>query len=814
MNISYRWLRELAPGLAGDADEVAERLAALGAPADSTTAIGAALTDIRVARVLETGRHPNADRLWLCTVDAGGGETLRVVCGAPNVRSGGYYPFAPVGAELPGGMKIRKAKIRDEVSEGMLCSARELELGHDHAGILELNGSYEPGVPFAEAAGLDDTRLELDVTADRPDLLSHLGVARALVGVGGVSLPAVPGFERAILEEVELDSGEAVAEAGGVRVEIEDPAACMRFLGAVVEGVRVAPSPAWLAMRLRAVGLRPINNVVDVTNYVTHELGRPMHAYDLDRLDGARICVRWARRGERLVTLDGVERELEEGMLVIADAARAVGLAGVMGGEATEVGDGTANVLLELADFDPKAVRATRRAAGLSTDASYRFERGVDPDEAERALRRALAMIRAVAGGRVHPRVADAHPTKPEPIQVSIRTARAEHVLGVPLTTERLRELLEPIGLRLLGGDDAISTYRVPGHRRGDLVREVDLIEEVARHAGYDAFPEERRPIRPSAVPDAPLSVLEGRLRQRWAGRGFLEARTAAFAPEGQGDVELLNPLSSDESRLRRSLLPGLAGRVRYNQARGRRDVRLFEIGTAFAPAASGDDKPRETTRLAAVATGGVRPPHWGSETPDWDLWDARGFLDDMARALDLPARAVPRSEVEPRSDIEASLGGGLLEPDASFRLRTEDGSIAGVAGLVRAGAADAPPWSALWVALEVILPGEPDLSDRRRLAPIPAHPAIERDLALIAPASSPASAVEGEIRKAASGLLVGLRLFDVYEGPGIQPGERSLAFRLRFQAADRTLTDAEVDAEVERVLDRLEEEMDVRQRT
>lgn len=814
MNVSYRWLRELAPGLSGDAAAVAERLAALGAPADSMTEIGAGLADIVVARVVEATAHPNADRLSLCSVDAGGGRPLSVVCGAPNVRSGGYYPFAPVGAVLPGGTKLRKAKIRGEVSEGMLCSPRELELGHDHTGILELVGTYEPGAPFAEAAGLDDTRLELDVTADRPDLLSHLGVARELVGVEGVRIPPVPGTALALLEEPELASGGASAEAGGMRIEIDDPGACRRFLGAVIEGVGVGPSPAWLAMRLRAVGLRPINNVVDVTNYVTHELGRPMHAYDMDRLEGGCIRVRWAEPGESLVTLDGAERELQQGMLVIADGARAIGLAGVMGGEDTEVGEATRNVILELADFDPKGVRATRRAAGLSTDASYRFERGVDPDEAERAMRRALALVQAVAGGRAHARIADAHPTPPEPLEVSIRTARAEHVLGVPLGTERIRELLAPIGLRLAEGNGNRSTFQVPGHRRRDLQREVDLIEEVARRAGYDAFPEERRPVRPSAVPDAPLSVLEGRLRQRWAGRGFLEARTAAFAPEGEGDVALLNPLSSEEGRLRRSLVPGLAGRLRYNQARGRRDVRLFEIGTAFTPAPDGADAPRETTRLAALSTGARRPPHWSGDAPDWDLWDARAQLEDTARALDLRARAVPWADVEPRSEVEASLGGGILDPGASFRLTAEDGAIAGVAGRVRAMAADAPPWSAPWIALEVVLPGDPDLADHRRLRPIPAHPASERDLALIVGESVRAGAVESSIREGASELLVGLRLFDVYEGEGIESGKRSLAFRLRFQAADRTLTDAEVDAEVERVLNRLVEELDVRQRS
>ena len=814
MNISYRWLRDLAPGLEDGPERVAERLAALGAPADAATPIGERLGDIVVARVLESAQHPNADRLSLCKVDAGTGETLQVVCGAPNVRAGALYPFAPVGAELPGGVRIRRAKIRGEASEGMLCSARELELGHDHAGILELVGSFEPGAPFAAAAGLDDVRLELDITADRPDLLSHLGVARELEGVEGVRIPTPHGMVEPLLEGPELASGGASAEAGGVSLRIEDPADCFRFLGAVIEGVRVGPSPAWLAMRLRAVGLRPINNVVDVTNYVTHELGRPMHAYDLDRLAGPEVRVRGARAGEALRTLDGADRRLEEGMLVIADARRAVGLAGVMGGEDSEVTAGTDTVFLELAHFRPGAVRATRRTAGLSTDASYRFERGVDPDEAERAFRRALALLTALAGGAVRGAIADAHPVPAEPREVALRTARVSHLLGVDVTAERVRELLAPIGLEVVGGDGERSVFRVPGHRRADLVREVDLIEEVARRAGYDSFPEERRAIRPSVVPDAPLSVLEGRVRDAWVGEGFLEARTAAFAAEDEGDVLLVNPLSSEESRLRRSLLPGLAGRVRYNQARGQRDVRLFEIGTAFAPALPDAELPRETTRVAALATGARRPPHWEAPSPDWDLWDARGFLETAARTLGVDGAVVPASEATPGSDIEASLGGSTLDPAASFLLREASGRIVGAAGRVRPAAADAPPWSAPWFGFEALLPAEPDLADRRRLDPVPLHPASERDLALLAGAGVPAGAVEAAIRGSASDLLADLRLFDVYEGQSVGPGRRSLAFRLRFQAPDRTLTDAEVDEEVARVLRRLEGELDVRQRS
>src|SRR5690606_8469913 len=321
-----------------------------------------------------------------------------------------YYPFAPVGAELPGGVRIRKAKIRGEVSEGMLCSERELELGRDHTGILELHGAFTPGEPFVSAVGLDDVRLEVDVTPNRPDLLSHWGVARELApgGEAGLRLPAIPESSvPPLLEEVRFQRVARVGQAAGVTVAIEDPRGCPRYLGAVIRGVTVRPSPEWLASRLRAVGLRPVNNVVDATNYVLYELGQPLHAFDLDRLAGPRIAARLAAPGETIVTLDGERRTLHEDMVIIADAERPVAVAGVMGGEETEVTEATRNVFLECALFDSRAIRRTRRALGLHTDASDRFERGVDPEGPERAARRALALIVALAGGAVEPEAVD-----------------------------------------------------------------------------------------------------------------------------------------------------------------------------------------------------------------------------------------------------------------------------------------------------------------------------------------------------------------------------------------------------------------------
>src|SRR5215207_1042039 len=337
MDVSYRWLKSLAPGIEGTPRDVADRLAMLGAPVDEIVDLGAEIGDVVIGLVEEVRPHPNADRLRVCTVDDGGGARLQVVCGAPNVEAGRFYPFAPVGATLPGGMEIRKAKLRGEASEGMLCSARELGLGRDHSGLMTLNGRYHPGENFRQALGLDDWRLVVDVTPNRGELLSHVGIARELApgGVDGIDLPKFPGAPKVSLPCV---SARREGECGPIHVEIEDKEGCPRYMGAIVRGVRVGPSPEWLATRLRAVGQRPINNVVDATNYVLQELGQPLHAFDLAKLNGQEVIVRRARPGETLVTLDGVERALLETDLVIADAERAVALAGVMGGENSEVG--------------------------------------------------------------------------------------------------------------------------------------------------------------------------------------------------------------------------------------------------------------------------------------------------------------------------------------------------------------------------------------------------------------------------------------------------------------------------------------------
>lgn len=798
MNISYRWLRALAPTIQESPAELVERLSSLGAPVDELVPLGDAVGDVVIARVEGVRPHPNADRLRLCTVNAGGADTVQVVCGAPNVKSGQFYPFAPVGAELPGGIKIRKAKLRGESSEGMLCSARELGLGRDHAGLMALHGTWAPGAPLVQSLGLDDVRLVVDVTPNRSELLSHIGVARELApeGHADLQLPAFPDAWGGELHVRPPSDGETV---GGVCISIADPDGCPRYTAAVVRGVSVGPSPEWLATRLRAVGVRPINNVVDATNYVLYELGQPLHAFDLSRLAGSEIRVRRARPGERITTIDGVERTLAGDELVIADAREPVALAGVMGGENSEVTADTKDVLIECALFDPKTVRRTARRLGLVTDAAHRFERGVDPAGQPVALARVVDLITAVAGGTPEPLALDINPVPFRRTRLALRPSRVEQVLGVAVPAAEVKRLLAPIGFQVEAEGGALQVV-VPGFRP-DVTAEIDLIEEIARRRGYDSFPEEPRPFRPSAVPDDPRIAVHVRVREIFVKWGFLEVRTAGFAPAAEGRVPLLSPLSAEEGSLRDALVPGLLRRLEHNLARGTRNVRLFELGTVFFPGAAGGAAAEEV-HVAAVFTGTRRPPHWSGPVADWDVWDLKALLREVAEAIGAGAVEPGRPE-----DGFASVGGVDW-----LRLHSAGARAPGGGAQAASADMDAPAWAAPAWVLEVRLP--PQLRPRARTYQgIPEHPAVERDLALLVPTATPAAEVERLIGEHAGEMLESVQPFDRYTGKGIAEGTTSLGWRLRFRAPDRTLTDQEVEAAVQGVLRTLDERLSVRLR-
>lgn len=794
MNASLKWLSDLL-GMTLEATDVRDRLAMLGAPVDAMETLHGELEGVVIGLVLEARRHPNADRLSLTRVDAGGPEPLSVVCGAPNVTAGKKYPFAPVGTVLPGGLKLERRKIRGETSEGMLCSARELGLGQDGDGIMELATDAAPGTRFLDVMPIADTRYLVDVGANRPDLLSHEGLARDLGAVlkHPVKLPAIPGASGAPPRVVRATGNSG--DVAGARITIEDAEGCPRYTAAVIRGVKVGPAPQWLKDRLASVGSRSINNVVDATNYLMFENGQPLHAFDLAKVRGPAVIVRKAKPGEKLVTLDGQTRELKPDMCVIADAERATGLAGVMGGGESEVTDATTDLLIECACFSPQGTRRMRRALNMSTDASYRFERGVDYDATAARLARACELIVAVAGGAVAGAV-DVYPQPIAPRTIFLRDSRLTQVLGVQVSRPEVERVLTAIGC-VVGPREDRYAVQVPAWRP-DLTAEIDLVEEVARLVGYDRFPDELRPYRAGTVPDARAEVLADRLRDLLTGLGLHEAVTLPLGPRiVEGQHALLNPLSQDEAYLRLDLMSGLVRRVEHNWNLMTRDVRLFEIGHAFLHGngrrETGGGReyllPLEENRVAAVITGARRPAHWSEPAPpDADRFDMRGVLEAVLQLV------APGAVVVPNPD-----GWGV----------TLDGRVIGHGGYL---AADRPAWAAPLVGFEIRVMDE--LPARvPTYTPVPAWPAIERDVALVLPPGVPAAAVEATLRQGAGKLLEKLTVFDEYRGKPLAEGERSVAWRLVFRAPDRTLREEEADKALGKAVTMVEEAHGVRRR-
>ena len=820
MNISYDWLKSLAPGLRESPDELAERLALLGAPVEEITPVSAGLEDVIIGKVKTVRGHPDADRLSLCEVD-NGEEVVQVVCGAPVIEAGGFYPFAPVGVTLPGGLELKRAKIRGEYSNGMLCSEKELGLGRDQSGIMLLSGEISAGQSLIEVLGLDDVRMDVEVTPNRGDWLSHIGIAREVApgGVAGVALAPVPGASPL---DLEVKSGEREVSHGGVTIRIDEPEHCYRFLGVIIRGVKVEPSPQWLVARLRAVAQQTINNVVDATNFVMLEMGNPMHAYDLGKLKGSSLIVRRAIKGETMQTLDGLEHKFDAEMLLIGDTKVPHDIAGIMGGMHSSVTSDTTDILLECALFEPKSIRRTRRALGISTDASYRFERGVDPEGHLPAVKRALEVILATAGGEVDGPIMEVLPRPWEASALKLRPARVEQVLGVRFDDAALGALLTPLGFTIqngggkAGGDSDLSVI-VPGFRSYDVTREIDLIEEVTRAHGYDRFPEELAAARPTTVEDDPLFQLEDRLRTVLSGEGLLEATNPAFAPTHEGEVELGNPISREESRLRVSLIPGLVRNVEYNFARGARDVRLFELGTVFHSAGAGEP-PREDPHVAFVITGRREPEHWSGSGEAVDFSNVKALAETVLAESGWDESAVKvfdavDSSVDSSVDSAVDPAGDLFVPSTFVALTAGDGTPTGAAGQLRAERVDAPAWAGDVWAMELTLPAEPVARTTPVYRPLSPFPGVDRDLALLVPYDVPTSTVSDEMWDAGGVLLERVTVFDLYRGDGVDEGHRSLAFRLRLQAWDRTLRDKEVDRIVEKIVKRLREGLGVEQR-
>jgi len=781
-----KWLTELVAVDLTPA-ELADRLDMTGTAVESVTVTGEALANVVVGRIAEKTKHPEADKLWVTTVDVGDGSPRQIVCGAQNFEAGDKVPVALVGAVLPGGFEIKKAKLRGVVSEGMNCSARELGLGEDHEGLMILPADAPVGVPFAEYAGMSDTVFDLEVTPNRPDCLSVAGVARE---VG------------AVLEQPASWPSQQPAESGEpadalATVAIADPDLCPRYTARIIRGVKIGPSPAWLAEKITAAGARPISNIVDITNYVMFELGQPLHAFDLDTLatdasGRAAITVRTAAAGEQLTTLDGVKRELRADTLLICDESGPIALAGVMGGETTEVGDGTVNVLLESACFNPASVSRTSRSLGLVSEASMRFERTVDRTACIAAVDRAAALIAEIAGGEVASGVVDVYPSPHVDRSLTLRIERLHAITGVEITAEQAAGILGRLGCGVEAHRDRLE-IAVPSYRP-DLEREIDLIEEVLRIWGMERV-------------EATLPAGRGRIgsltrEQRWRNRtgdtlraaGLNETMTYAFADPGDPErcdmpladgellVELLNPMSGEQAVLRRSLLPGLLRSVSYNQRRGTDDVHLYEIGTVFATA-EGRKQPKERTHVAGVLAGAWHRPAWNDPAIPLDFFDGKGVVEALVRDMALARfklRAADLPHLQPGRASEVMIAG----------------EVVGWLGEVHPLVLERFDASAPVVAFELDFSRLVRVAkDARTLVEPPRHPAVELDVAIVVPEDVTAERIEQALRSAGGKLLDSVRLFDVYRGKGVEAGKKSMAFALEYRAPDRTLTTDEVEA-------------------
>jgi phenylalanyl-tRNA synthetase beta chain len=789
MRISLQWLSEFVDLPAPE--ELARRLTAVGLEVEAIERTGQELEGVVVARILSSTRHPDAEKLSITSVDRGDGQPLQVVCGAKNYQVWDLVPLATVGTTLPGGTRIGKATLRGVESSGMLCSARELGLSEDASGLLILPADAVPGTPLARALRLEDVLLEVNVTPNRPDALSHLGIAREVAAALGTSLKRPP----ATLREEGLPAAEAV------QVRIEAPEKCARYAARVVEGVTIGPSPLWLQRRLERCGIRAISNVVDATNLVLLELGHPLHAFDLDKVAGAEIVVRTARPGERMTTLEGKERVLDPDDLVIADRDRPSALAGVMGGGDSEISAGTRRVLIESAWFQPASVRRTARRHGLHTEASHRFERGADPGMVAAALDRCAALVAELAGGTVRPGLVDAQPKATPRSTVRLRWKRPGQLLGLEVAANEIRRILCGLGFTERSSDGEGASWEVPSWRV-DVVIEEDLVEELTRTLGYQVIPETLPRLALDSPAVAPRLEAEARTRTALEGLGFREVVSYAFVPPqdleafepGVRPVALRNPISAELAVMRTSVVPSLLRAAAHNRRQGRESARLYELATAFFSRTGPERDPPALERpvVAAVMTGRRSPLSWSTGGELTDFHDLKGAVEAVLAALGIQA-----------GFEQAGRSVAWLHPRAAALVRAPDGAALGALGEVHPRVAQAfdVPRGLLAFELDAaaLLAAARLVSGHRA---VPRLPAVLRDLAVVVGEPVAVGTVSALVRE--EPLVEEVTLFDVYRGAPLPAGKKSLALAIRYRAPDRTLTDAEADAAHGRIVERL----------
>ncbi len=792
MRIPLSWLNDYVSLEGVSPRELADRLTFSGLEIEGIETIGSDYKGCVAAEVTAIRPHPNADKLRLVTVARGAEAPLEVVCGAPNVELGMKVALATIGAVLANGLVIKPAKIRGVPSSGMLCAEDELGLSADHGGLLRLPAEAVPGTPLSKILGPPEAVLVAEVTPNRPDCLSLIGIAREVGALLGrpVKRPSVEAPET------------GAPAAARIAVAIEDPELCPRYTARLLTGLAVGPSPEWMKKRLQLAGLRAISNVVDITNYVMLECGHPLHAFDLRRVRGERIVVRRARDGEVMKTLDGVERKLGARMLMICDAERPVALAGIMGGEESGIADDTAEVLLESACFQPAGIRWTSKALGLTSESAYRFERGADVLGADWAGRRAAALMAAHAGATIARGSVDAFPTPPRKKRVTLRFSRARDLLGMPLEPAVMTAIFRSLELGLAAADAESVTVEVPTFRV-DLAQEVDLIEEVARIHGLDRIPAPAPTAR--LVPDATDRPVRARLEisRQLAGLGLCEIMNYTFTSDkllnlfdpggAAGRVKLPNPISADQTILRPSLIPQLVETLGRNRSRQRAEAALFEAGRVFTLKADGSFAETDMVALGLMGKAGRGVMDRGQAPGEEEsfAW-LKGLLESVCATLRVPVRRAGGMRLANPVFESAELP--WAEPGMGARVLL-NGTVCGVAGVLRSSIARE------WRITEPVAVAELDAAmlgghvfDVPASRPIPAYPSVERDVALIVAESVRYEDILQAILKQAPGELRQVRLFDVYRGEHVGPGRKSMACTLTYQSHEKTLTDEEAN--------------------
>jgi phenylalanyl-tRNA synthetase beta chain len=793
MRVSLNWLKEYVD-IDIPAKDLAERLTMSGLEVEALEPLGQSLQDVLVAKILSIQPHPDADRLFICHMDTGDGE-VPVVCSAPNLTTGAIVPMALPGTRLPGGTIVEESQIRGERSVGMLLAEDEMGLTDDHTGIMVLPGDLVPGAKVPKVVPLEDWVFDISITPNRPDCACVIGVAREVAALTGQKLRR---------PEIKIEEGDTPIE-DLTRVTIVDPDGCPRYAAGMVQGVKLRPSPFWMRYRLHASGVRSINNVVDVTNYVLLEMGQPLHAFDFDRLRENRIVVKRAEDGEIFSTLDGQSHTLDREILMICDAERSVAVAGIMGGLNSEIFAGSTNVLVESAYFDPTTIRRGSKKLGLSTEASYRFERGIDIEGVIAALRRALMLIHQLAGGEIIKGLIDNYPKPFSPPVIDIRIDKTNDFLGTALSQDTIAGYLEALELIVETAEPNLLRVTPPAYRV-DITREVDLMEEVARLEGYDKILVTSPHIRPCEERELPELTLGDKVREIMVGLGFTEIITYSFiSPDsvkslGAGEdsplrsfVKLLNPLSADQSVMRTSLVPGLLDASRTNILHGEKDLKLFEWGKVFIHGEE-EELPREELFLGAIMTGLSDQKAWFRGEREVDFFDIKGAVQTLLAALGLDDCQFKRENIPPH-----------YHPEVSSQIQCSDAVIGHVGQVLptvmKSYDLEFVVAYLFEVDLETLLHQMPD---RKIFKPYARFPAVFRDISLIVGRGVAGAEIQEIIEREGGGLIESANLYDVYEGGKMDPSEKALTFSVCYRSREGTLDGQKINRLHETIINQI----------